>query len=441
MSRLLAGLARGAAVPIFPIVGSGGRSAAQELHLSGRLQIHDSPRPAQVLLIVGDLPYALLRPALRIHDQISHPRLTVCWHQDAARDHAWVRLFPNAVRVGRDEDVVDAICEGHADLSSGERDSEAPIQPDVPASPWRGVGPHGQGGKGMAGGRPYGRPLPERRPARDGLQLDELILRIGPFFPPLPPGLMVDLRVQGDVIQEARVRENPFAGCGARRGDAFARALDGPEPVPLAELEILRARHHLRWLARALRLQGLNALASRALRLAVRPGPADLPRVRRLVEWLERSRTVWLGLRGVGHLPASSLDEHAGPVSRASGIAFDARSEDPQYRSLGFEPVVHSEGDAWARWRQRMREAVQALELAEKAGERTVGPRDRVEGARGTLTRDSRDAGDSLLRGLSDWLPGLEWGDAMATIASLDLDLEDMASSPTGGSGSKRKTG
>lgn len=436
MSRMLARLARGAYVPVFPIVGSGGRSAAQDLRLSGRLRIHDSPRPAQVLLIVGRLPYPLLRPALRVHDQISHPRLTVCWHQNGSNDHVSVRLFPTAVDVGPGEDVVDAICEHHADLLSGARASEAPIQPDVPASPWRGVGPYGQGGKGMAGGRPYGRPLPERAPARDGLELDELTLQIGPFFPALPPGLMVDLRVQGDVIQEARVRENPFAGGG---GGAFARAL--MEPVSLAELENLRARHHLRWLARALRLQGLDALASRALRLAVAAEPAQLTRVRRLVRWLERSRTVSLALRGVCHLPASSLDAHAGPVSRASGIGSDARSDDPEYRSLGFEPIVQSEGDAWARWQQRMREAVQALELADRAGNRTVGPREQVEGPRGALTTHGAEASGPLLRGLSDWLPGLDWGDAMAAIVSLDLDLEEMASSPNDGAAAEGYTG
>lgn len=440
MSRILFRLTRAAPVPVFPIVGWGGRTSAQDLHLSARVRVHDSPRPAQVLLVFGQLPYPLLRPALRVHDQMSHPRLTVCQRQEGTRDHP-SRLFPASVSVGPNEDLVDAVCAHHADLLSGARASESPIQPDVPPRPWRGVGPHGQGGEGMAGGQPYGRPLPERAPARDGLELDELLLRIGPFFPPLPPGLMLDLRVQGDVIQEARVLENPFAAGGAVSEDAFDRALAGAEPVRLAELEILRARQHLRWLAQALRLQGLDALASRTLRLALAATPEHLPHVQRLVNWLQRSRTVSAALRGVGHLSASSLDERAGPVSRASGIDVDARSEDPEYRSLGFEPIVQSEGDAWARWRQRMSEAVQALELAGRAGDRTVASRGQVEGPRGTLTAQSMEASGPLLRGLSDWLPGLEWGDAMATIVSLDLDLEEMASRPRDGAGAEEKAG
>ena len=60
--------------------------------------------------------------------------------------------------------------------------------PDLDPAPWRGVGPFGQGGTGMTGGVPYGRPLAGRADDRDGLKLDQLLVRVGPFLPPFPPG-------------------------------------------------------------------------------------------------------------------------------------------------------------------------------------------------------------------------------------------------------------
>lgn len=51
------------------------------------------------------------------------------------------------------------------------------------------------------GGHPYGRPLAGRAPGRDGLEFDQLPLRVGPFFPHFPPGLVLHVELQGDAIQ------------------------------------------------------------------------------------------------------------------------------------------------------------------------------------------------------------------------------------------------
>ncbi len=80
-------------------------------------------------------------------------------------------LFPGLLRLDAQRDRVPEIVRLHRALLLG-RSSSPPILPDVEPSPWRGVGPYGQGGKGMTGGVPYGRPLAGRGPDRDGLELD-----------------------------------------------------------------------------------------------------------------------------------------------------------------------------------------------------------------------------------------------------------------------------
>jgi hypothetical protein len=293
----------------------------------------------------------------------------------------------------------------------------------------------------MTGGVPYGRPLPGRAPDRDGLQLDQIKVRIGPYFAPLPPGLRLDLLVQGDVVQavefpeadEDGVKTGGSAGHGPaeRRpvapASAFERAL--VEPVPLRELELARARHLLFWSADFVRLKGLVALSQRILGLASRLTPDSdwAAEVDRLVRRLERDRSLRWGTRKVGVLSRDHLDRlPGGPNARAGGDARDARSADPAYRELGFTPITHGASDARARWSQRLAETRQALDLAERAASLTVSPGGRVEGPRGPLGRpgptDSpRPTGSAALALLPELLPGMEWGDAMTTVVSLDL--------------------
>src|SRR3546814_11926199 len=100
----------------------------------------------------------------------------------------------------------------------------------------------------MTGGVPYGRPLPGWAEDRDGLKLDQLQLRLGPAYPGLPPGLVLDLHMQGDILQDVGIGPNPFlAGPGdppAVMADATAFTRAFRQPVPVAALEVLRARPH-----------------------------------------------------------------------------------------------------------------------------------------------------------------------------------------------------
>lgn len=74
-------------------------------------------------------------------------------------------------------------------------------------------------------------------------------------------------------------------------------------------------------------------------------------------------------LCGVGTLtPEEAIDLCAvGPMARASGLDLDLRSGMPTYQQLGFEPIVRTEGDCYARSAVRIAEIFQSIELIEKA--------------------------------------------------------------------------
>ena len=410
----LARLAAGAPTPAFVVAGAGGRWAAEQLWLEPRIAPTLSPRAADALVVVGYLSEGLLPAVMLAHDQVAPPRLAFQWLPDGAPDDPLAAMVPG-VRVVEGGSLVEVVRDAHAGLLAGRGDGHEDAWPDVEPAPWRGVGPYGQGGKGMTGGVPYGRPLTGRADDRDGLKLDRLDVRVGPVFPPFPSGLELVVGLQGDVAQDVSVADNPFEGT-AVADEVFRRALR--QAVPIAELEVARARSHLRWLGGALRVAGLHALGRRALSLGVRAAPGDADRVARLRRSLARGR----GLRWLAGAVGVLREDLGGPVGRAAGHPRDARSEVDEYRALGFEPVTHEGGDALARWRQRVAEAEQALRLARVAGDATVGPLDVVEGPRGPL-----GTGPLLLDLLPDLLVGMEWGDLVTTVVSLDLDLEEAA--------------
>lgn len=471
VGRLLRAAAASAPARVFVAVGCGGRDAASGLRLDPRVEPVESPRHAALLVVAGPLPVGLVKPLLRVHDQLAGPRTTVLWEPSGDAPHVGrgrgtkpedrfaplLRFLPEAVRLepgAGPEAAARSLAELHRALLHGDRQGEEIVRPDVPPARWRGVGPHGQGGQGMTGGRPYGRPMPERGPDRDGLELDRLPLRVGPFFPPLPPGLTLYPTIQGDVIQSVRTGGNPFdaartqpdvsegtrrpqdspAPDASRAADVFLRALRGP--VPVAALEVARARSHLLWLGEALRVHGLPAPGRRALRLAVRLDADDPATLRAVADGVEalrsrvrRWRSIAPATRGIGRLAGDDVEKGWGPIARASGKAVDARTEDPAYRRLGFRPRIREAGDAEARWHQRVDEALQSLELAERAAEEGVvrEPGAPLETPRGVVGDDGGAEPGFPLGRLSDLLAGLEWGDAVATLVSLDLDLESRA--------------
>ncbi|MDP8959184.1 MAG: hypothetical protein M3N51_08310, partial [Actinomycetota bacterium] len=194
----LARLAAGAPVPLFPVIGAGARRSVEALRIRPELELVDSPRWAEVVLFTGHLTAELFPAALLLHDQAPRPRLAAWWPLGAP-DEGLGAAIPGLVVIRSEEDLARTVAQAHPDLLSGRKPSSPPALLDVEPAPWRGVGPYGQGGKGMTGGLPYGRPLAGRGPDRDGLALDRLPARVGPAFPPFPPGLVLEVTLQGDV--------------------------------------------------------------------------------------------------------------------------------------------------------------------------------------------------------------------------------------------------
>lgn len=424
LKSAIAGFAAGAPIPVFAVAGFGMRAAVQDLRLARGIQLVDSPRAAAILLIAGDVDDEHREALGRTQALLPHPRASVAWQ---GRDPFAGRPGVGTTKVTED-DPGPALRQVFLDLLGGRRPSELPVPPDEDPVDWRGVGPYGQGGSGMTGGTPYGRPMAELGPDRDGLRLDILPTELGPFFPRLPTGLVLELKLAGDLVTEAAV-------LAARAGSApaghlsdvspFVRAL--AEPVSIAELEHARARDHLRWLADALVAQGLDALGLRALRLARYARPGDSARIRALGRWVGRTGVYrWSLPRGsrVDRTTISGLG--LGPLARAAGQAEDVRVDDPGYRALGFTPWTIDRSEAAGWWQVRVEEAARSLELAARAGTATTEIVGRVESPRGRLEHGDSPTGRALAM-VAELVSGLEWGDAVSTLVALDLDLEEAA--------------
>lgn len=429
--RALTRIASAGPARVFVVEGIAPPEPPALLRLSPAIRLVDSPRSATILLVAGDVPPSLREAVRRIHDEMAVPRCTVTWRRDCVQANlADETQAPRHTVIGGPPEVANRLVELQADLLAGGIPSEPPLLPDVEPAEWRGVGPYGQGGTGMTGGIPYGRPMAETAPDRDGLRLDRLEVRVGPFFPVFPPGLVLTIGLQGDVIQDLAVGSNPFADTAvAREDDPFRRAL--VEPVQIVALELARARHHLRWLAHALRVHGLEALGLRALRLSEALTPGAVAPIADLGRLLERTRALSASTDSVGVLSAEAVRGRGlGPVARASGVTEDARTEDASYQALGFEPLTQPDGDARARLRLRLAEAEQSVMLAGRAHDAITRPSGRIESPRGVLTRTATPL-DGLVDLVPQLLPGMEWGDAVTTVVSLDVDLRDLPQEPS----------
>jgi len=75
--------------------------------------------------------------------------------------------------------------------------------------------------------------------------------------------------------------------------------------------------------------------------------------------------------RGVGVLPADRAKAYGctGPVLRASGVDYDLRKVQPYgvYNRFEFKTAVANEGDSWARYKVRLEEMRQSLEIIRQA--------------------------------------------------------------------------
>ncbi|MGW2222500.1 hypothetical protein ACWCSD_46550, partial [Nonomuraea sp. NPDC001684] len=136
------------------------------------------------------------------------------------------------------------------------------------------------------------------------LKLDRLHVPLGPVLADWPAGLVVETVLQGDVIQEARVRTLPADGTG----DAFWTP--GPDASP-AEARRRTAAARLDGLGRLLGVAGWPAAAADARRLRDRllADAMDERGRRRCVRFTRRVRRSWVlrwMLRGAGELGSNA---------------------------------------------------------------------------------------------------------------------------------------
>lgn len=279
-------------------------------------------------------------------------------------------------------------------------------------------------------------------PSADGLVMESIDFALGPLAAGLPGGLVLDLSLDGDVVERCEARATlmpePIGGgaCGdptasatwtvavalAHERAAAARPDEATARIRVAAVETERALSHVSWLRAFGLVLGWSELGERAERAVkalmplrtrleltvVAPGNADgleglaagLEASRRPVEralaLLEGSRRLRSRTRGRAKIPRDRIagTKVAGTVARAAGIPCDARAGDPLYEALGFRETTLAGGDAEARTLLRTAEAASALNLAIAAlgegGSREPMPADlsaetAVEGPRGPV--------------------------------------------------------
>ncbi|MFC3285014.1 NADH-quinone oxidoreductase subunit D-related protein [Litchfieldella rifensis] len=403
-------LAARSSVPVFPALGVHGEAALHRLALTPGIELVDSPRHASVLLVAGGVPPDHFEALRRVHDQLPKPFATLWFHSEPLPD------LENATRIDDIEALPDALVTLHRELMSGQRGSSPRLLPDRPPNPWEGLGDDGHGGEGMMGGVPYGRPMAMNMndDIRDGLTLDSLTFRLGPFLPALPPGMVVEITLQGDLIQTWSTQSTPYP-----QGLDPVFFATRERPVPIAELELARVRHHLHRLFHGLRLAGLEAASLHALRLARELTPnSSLDGLRRR---LVHGGFFAILTAGRGVLDGEQARQLGGPVARAAGVEDDLRSRDANYRLLGFTPLCRQGGDTRSRWEQLLAEIEQSLQLACRAARDDVPTSEagRVETPHGPWPGNQQPEKGRWF--LDDLMPGLEWDEALACLASLDV--------------------
>ncbi|MDY8110887.1 hypothetical protein U0C82_17245 [Fulvimarina sp. 2208YS6-2-32] len=285
--------AREAPVPVFVAIGDGMRERVERLFCDPGIERAATPRHAAILLIAGRMRLEDREDLRRLHDQMPHPRATLLWDAKVGEALGDAEIFSGGT-LESDKDAGEAVRDHlerlWQDLASGERPSEPDLLHDEPPNPWEGIGPHGQGGKGMMGGTPYGRPMAMTSDdLRDGLALDTYTARFGPFLPMFPPGLLLEMTLQGDVIQAAKVLRPPLS-----------QKAEENAPAALSRL------------ARLLDLLGLPALGQRT-RLAVAGdrSSSTLEKLGRAIRWSGAMLAIPPGLgavEGQGDLSARLND-------------------------------------------------------------------------------------------------------------------------------------
>jgi hypothetical protein len=234
-----------------------------------------------------------------------------------------------------------------------------------------GHGSHDHAGHHMHSGVVDGLPMAERAEDRDGLKLDVLHVPFGPVLPAWPAGLVVDVVLQGDIVQQVtsvdisgeRAHPTPFWD------EPWLAARSGKR-VTVAEAERRRAASHLDSLNRLLDVLGAEGDSVRCavLRDEILAGEEidrTLDHFQVVGRRLRRSRSLRRMTDGLGVLYASTV--------RRAGIG---------------GPALRTDGDVTARMTQWLLETEHALRAVRSAGADLLDA-DASEGPRGSAVGET----------------------------------------------------
>ncbi|WP_420000070.1 hypothetical protein [Streptomyces boninensis] len=308
---------------------------------------------------------------------------------------------------------------GHADQEHAAHDTHIDHEAHWAHGDHGGHETHGghnaHGGHGHHhGGVIAGLPMADRADDRDGLRLDQLHVPLGPVLADWPAGLVLDLALQGDVIQHAEVRHPSPADPPSLPywNEPWLRAAQG-ERVSRGSAERRRCAAHLDSLSRLLAVAGWPDPAARARRLrdAALGGAtaAELTRdVRTLARRVRRSRTLRRLTAGLGPLPAARARELGvtGPALAADGDG-DGHCN------------AHDTHDRIITW------LTQVEHSAAAADDKAPLPPGAMDGPRGQLDSHHPPSA-ALLSALPALLEGSEFAAARLIVASLDPDLDEL---------------
>ena len=324
----------------------------------------------------------------------------------------------------------------------------------------------------------------------DGLPMERVETPLGPFFSSLPSGLGLTVWLDGDTVVQTRLdrgiatrmSEQDLVGAIEGFPDRLAqfdplmssayrvlalRALAAvgksghtmPFPAALINtLERARVCSHLNWLTSLGYVLGYRWMEQQAAHLhqalLASAGAKEFgtlqPAIERFGRRIMRTPLLKHRLHQIGVLTPPLGADVSGPIARATGIARDVRSEDQGYQALGFTPVIAEGADAYARLKVRLGECSQSLALIQATADADAPVADRssgdgsgeaiIETPRGAahLRIEVKDGSVQNVRlhqpthahiALIDpMIVDLELGDALVSVASLDLSPWEIAS-------------
>lgn len=383
---------------VFPVLGWGGRELWQRLLGVAGINPCQSPDDCDLFVLAGEIPSQWSRRLSTLLESAAQP-CSVLWLRPAWQCESPAGLpikhtvSPSRIEALRAATLADELLEHD--------DEERP--------------------------RPQFERAPTEAPVTGGTSLV-----LGPHFPYLPSGLQLELRLDGERVLSCEGVHNafpltPLVGADPVKigpGNLPALKILLGQKSSISALESARWYSHLSWMADFLMLAGFAGAASQLRPLRRLPDRMAFRRILTRVE--PRLKAM---CRGVGRISPGTVQrlDLRGPVARASGVAVDSRQEDSAYRSLGFEPVLESDGDAWARWSVRARECLQSLDLIARARQC---PASVPEAPRGAFRHQSSvfvAPTTALYPLLETRLGGNEWSAALLFIASLDLCPQEAA--------------